>query len=345
MGASAPIIGKQFDVEDGTLWWLVPFTNSSNGRGWIFANNTIARYINNVPWVAAPPTPTRPATYTPTPTPTPTSTPTSTGQPQVTWNIIGQITDVITLQPVAGAAIRAELGADGTVIVTVTDNNGNFSLVSQAADSGDLRLTITAAGYVERTVTAGPLTPRIYNFPRLELTPTEAPTITWAVFGQATEIGGGGPIPGAAVEAILGDEAVRVEGLTDENGQFDLRGEARDSGRLTINITADGFQPFSLTSEQIDTRIYNLANLELVPVAASCPYESVISLTEVVALARLQTLEFTSVTTTSITVDQNQNLIGVVLTQDPVPPPEGQSTRINCQLPITLGIGVGSETE
>jgi hypothetical protein len=341
-GTSVAIIGKQVAVDDGSLWWLVPFANSATGWGWIFANHTIARYINNVPWVAAPPTPTRPATNTPTATPTPTPTPTTTTQPKVTWSISGQVTDVVTLQPVAGVAVRALLGVDGTTLVTVTDSTGRFSLAAEARNEGDLTLTLTAPGYVERNVVAGPLTPRIDNFPRLELTPSQAPTITWAIFGRVVELGNGQPLPGVTVEAVLGDEAIKVQTLTDQNGQFDLRGNARDSGRLTININVPGFQPFTVTPEQVDSRIYNLGDLRLVPLAASCLYESVINLTEAAALARLQSLSFTQVATKAITV-QNQALLGRVLTQDPIPPPEGQTARINCQLPIRLDVGVAGQ--
>ena len=68
-----------------------------------------------------------------------------------------------------------------------------------------------------------------------------------------------------------------------------------------------------------------------------------INLAQAPALARLQSLSFTNVSTTSISVGGNQSLLDLVLTQDPNPPPEGQSERLNCQIPITLGVGVDDE--
>jgi hypothetical protein len=139
----------------------------------------------------------------------------------------------------------------------------------------------------------------------------------------------------------LGSDGTRLDALTNNNGEFSMNGQARDEGMLTVNIAADGYQPYSQTPGQIDSRIYNLSTLELVPLAGSCNYESVINLTQPVALARLANLSFTNVSTTSIPVGGNDNLIDLVLSQHPDPPPEGQSQRLSCQIPIQLGIGVG----
>ncbi|HSH12326.1 MAG TPA: SH3 domain-containing protein, partial [Desulfurivibrionaceae bacterium] len=61
-GARVDIVGRQYSPE-GELWWLVPFTPSLSGQGWIYAAYTSAYNTDGVPWVTAPPLP-------PPPTPT-----------------------------------------------------------------------------------------------------------------------------------------------------------------------------------------------------------------------------------------------------------------------------------
>ena len=324
-GTIVDILGKQFSKSD-ELWWLIYFPSVPYEEGWVYANYTVSKYTEGVPWVSAPPTP------------TPTTTAVPTGQVVVNWTITGRVVDQATAQPVIGASIRAELGTDGLALLTVTDSSGNFSMTASARNSGDLKLTITASGYADRVVTAGPRSPRVYDFPTIDLTPITPPAITWAIMGRVTEIGTTNPIPGAAVEAILGDDGVRIGTATEVNGQFSMSGEASDRGSLTVNITADGYQPNSFISDQTGSRIYNLNDLQLVPLAGSCAYESVINLPEASALAQLQTLSFTSVMTAAVAVG-DQNLVGKVLSQQPNPPPEGQSSRLSCQIPISLGIG------
>ena len=332
-GATVPILGKQFAPDDNTLWWLIPFSGSPTGQGWIFANFTIARAVNTVPLVNAPPTPTRQLTATPT------STPTSENPATVRWSIQGRVVDSVTAQPIKDAAIKAILGSDGLSIITVSDVNGNFSLQANARNAGDLTVTITADGYVGRTVTVGPTFPREYTFSTLELIPQEAPAITWLISGQVTEIGGTRPISDALVVANLGVDAIQVTTRTDAAGKFSMDGNAADSGVLSLEIIAEGYQPQTFVSNQTETRIYTLLDLKMVPLAGSCAYESVINLPSPTALARLQNLNFTTINTTTVTVNGNLDLVGLVLTQAPNPPPEGQSLRISCQLPIMLGIG------
>jgi uncharacterized protein YraI len=333
-GAVVNIIGKQI-ATNGALWWLIPFASDPGGRGWIYADYTIAKSTENVPWVTAPPTP----------TPTPTSISTPPTPSVVNWTVTGRVVDLATNQPVIGASVKAILGNDGTSLTTLTDSNGDFSIVGSARDNGNLLLTVTAPGYVEETITAGPATPRVYNFSRIELAQQPVPIVTWAVFGRVVEIGTSNSIVGARVEAILGDDAVRLDTLTGANGEFSLNGQASDKGKLSLNVTADGYQPFSFTSDQVDSRIYNLPDLQLVPMAGSCAYESVINLSQTPAMTRLQTLSFTNVSTTPVTVSDNPDLIGRVLSQDPDPPPEGQSKRLSCQIPIILSVGVGEQSQ
>jgi hypothetical protein len=175
------------------------------------------------------------------------------------------VVDEVTAQPVAGAAVEAKLGNDGPILLTITDNQGNFSFVDKALDAGDLVLSITAEGYVVRTVAAGPLTPRQYDFTGLELTPQQTPTITWAISGWVTDLESGGPVSEARGEAILGADEIRVEALTDANGHFSMSGEANDMGQLTLNISAPGYQHDTFVSEQVGSRIYTLPELKLTP--------------------------------------------------------------------------------
>jgi hypothetical protein len=255
------------------------------------------------------------------------------------------VVDLTTNQPVIGASVKAILGNDGTSLTTLTDGNGDFSIVGSARDNGNLILTVTAQGYVDETVTAGPATPRVYNFSRIELAQQPVPIVTWAVFGRVVEIGTTNSIVGARVEAILGDDAVRLETLTGANGEFSLNGQASDKGKLSLNVSADGYRSLSFTSDQTVSRIYNLPDLQLVPLAGSCAYESVINLSQTSAMARLQILSFTNVSTTPVTVGDNPDLIDRVLSQDPDPPPEGQSKRLSCQIPIILSVGVGEQSQ
>ncbi len=331
-GATVNVIGKQA-ASNGALWWLVPFAGSVNGQGWIYADFTIARNTAGVPWISAPPTPTL-VPRTPTPTPTP------TGPPLVNWTITGRVVDAITWQPVDRASVRARLGNNGPTLSTLTDSNGNFSLVGQAGNEGNLVMTVNAFGYEEKEFTAGAVKPRVYDFPNIGLVPQQAPVVSWVVTGRAVEIGTGQPVAGAQVEAVLGDDNVNVSGVTGPDGTFSLEGQARDSGTLNLSIVADGYQFFTYTSPQTDSRVYNLDNLSLVPVAGSCAYESVIDLSQASALARLQTLNFTRVSTTPVTVQDGSGLVDRVINQTPDPPPEGGSRRLNCQTFISLGIGV-----
>jgi hypothetical protein len=56
-GATVVVIGKQFDAEERGLWCLIPFPASPTGQGWIVANFTVARAVDNVPWIMPGPPP------------------------------------------------------------------------------------------------------------------------------------------------------------------------------------------------------------------------------------------------------------------------------------------------
>jgi len=331
-GMMVDVVGKQL-ATDGALWWLIPFSGGWYGRGWIYANYTIAGNTDNVPWVVAPPTPTL-VPRTPTPTPTQPS-----GPPIVNWTITGRVINATTGQPVGQASVQTRLGSDGTTLSTLTDSNGYFSIAGQAHDDGNLTLTVNAFSYEEYTRIAGAIKPRVYNFSNIGLVPQQAPVVPWIVTGRVIEIGTYQPVANAEVTVVLGDDGVQITGSSAADGQFSLNGQARDSGTLSLTIVADGYQTFTASYPPNDSRIYNLADLSLVPPANSCAYESVINLSEATALARLQSLSFTNVATTSIVVNEGSSLIGRVVTQNPDPPPEGQSARVNCQIAVVLGIG------
>lgn len=90
-GTNFPIIGAARQGDTGTIvgrsqdgrWWVVDAPSLPGGRGWVSADFVIARNVENVPVIAAPPTPApTPTRVPPTPAPTPTRVPpTSTPVP------------------------------------------------------------------------------------------------------------------------------------------------------------------------------------------------------------------------------------------------------------------------
>ena len=334
-GAVVQIIGKQFST-DRRLWWLIPFGASPNGQGWIYADHTIARNVDNVPWVAAPPTP----TPWPGPTWTPTPTRTPPGPTAVTWTITGRVVEAGSSQPIEGALITAQLGsATNTYLTARSDANGQFFITGNARNEGDLILSVAAPNYEPKTVTGGSVTPRIYSFPALELVRRPDPVVSWTVSGRVSEPGSGRPIPNARVEAILGVDALRIETTTNANGNFSLGGQARDAGFLSLNISAAGYQSTALTLNQTTPRVYNLPDLQLIPLAGTCRYESVINLSQASALTRLQSLGFTNIQINLVSVEGNPNLVDRVLSQEPIPPAQNQVDLVSCAMSITLNVG------
>ncbi|MBN1219719.1 MAG: FHA domain-containing protein [Anaerolineae bacterium] len=78
-GTTAEIISR----DDTRQWWQIRFPPAPNDVGWVSADPAFSTVFNveNVPVVAAPPTPTGTSTTTPTTTNTPTFTPTPTSTP------------------------------------------------------------------------------------------------------------------------------------------------------------------------------------------------------------------------------------------------------------------------
>jgi hypothetical protein len=331
-GFVVDLIGKQYST-DNELWWLIPFTPSTSGQGWIYAKHTIARYTSRVPWVTAPPTPAA--------TPVTTATPTSTTTPTlVTWRVSGRVVEAGTNQPVAGATVNARLGNDGSVLTAATDGNGQFILTGYAHDDGNLVLTISAPNFRQQIITAGPTTPRFYNFPAIELVREQSPPITWTINGRVIEQGTAAPIPGAQVEAILGESGVRLNTGTNANGDFSMSGQAPDMGLLTVNVTAAGYESYSITPNQTAPRTYNLGAIQLASLITNCRYESVLQVNQSSALSRLLSLGFTAVVTQPVNVAGDPALVDLVLTQEPPPPSPDQLVRLDCATSIRLGVGV-----
>jgi hypothetical protein len=129
--------------------------------------------------------------------------------------------------------------------------------------------------------------------------------------------------------------------VTDSNGEFSMRSEARDAGLLTLNVTAGGYQPHVTTLNQSPSRMYNLPDIQLIPLNRRCRYESVLQIPAASALSRLQFLGFTALITQPVTIDSNQARLNLVLSQEPEPPPPDQLVKLECGLPIILGVGVG----
>ncbi len=239
-GAMVEVIGQQYSAE-GELWWLIPFEISPTGQGWIYAKYTFAKNVTNVPWVnlVAPPN----QLPIPTPiysTPAPAYTPSFLTE----WTIAGRVVDAIVGQPLANIPITVKMGNSNNTSVATTDANGEFSVITNGPNEGDLTIQIVATGYAEKVLTAGPTNPRAYYFEKIELSP--------------------------------------------------------------IN----------------------------------CLYENTLELPQDWAIARLRSLGFTNINLQAVSVNGKSAMRNHVLTQSPQPPPDvQQSTPLRCDVPIILGIG------
>ncbi len=353
-GAVVPIVGKQY-ATSGDLWWLIPFDTSPSGQGWIDSRYTIASNVEAVPFVSpSAPNPINTPTYgTPPPTsPLPIATPIygdgTPDSPTTEWNISGQVVDGLTKQPLVRILVEVRLGLSSTYYNTYTDINGEFSIRTQAPNQGELIMSITAAGYQSNSFSYGPVYPRFYELGTIELLPTSsndnaAPLVTWTVFGRITDAENRAPVVEAQIEAVLGDDGVRLTVTSDQAGEFSLSGVARDRGRLELVVDAAGYQSASLVVNQAEanSRSYNLPNLQLEPRLPDCLYENVLSLSPDWAAARLRSLGFTEVAIQQVDVGEDTARVNQVISQLPDPPVEyGQATPLACDLPIILGVGV-----
>jgi len=348
-GATVPIMGRQYD-STGELWWLIPFNSSPTGQGWIASRYTIPSNAEGVPWVNVPVpsvvpigTPIYGTPISPNPIGTPIySTPTGPTNGFVDWTIAGRIFDSFSGQPVAGVTVMIQLGGVQQ-LSTQTKINGEFSIVGQAQDFGDLLVRLSAAGYQDSTFTAGPISPRTYYFDNLQLTPLNqnSPLVVWTLFGRVSDVVSGELIPNAEIKAVLGADGVIVETTTSDIGDFIITGQARDAGVLELTITGAGYQPKVLTVNQTqqDSRQYNIPDIQLQPNQAECRYENVTNLTEDWAVARLRTLGFTEVATQPEPTT-NTELVNKVVSQLPDPPTNPNDTApLACDMPVILGIG------
>lgn len=354
-GTVVSVVGKQTSVNQ-QLWWLISLPVSPSGYGWVYAEHTLPTNTELIPWVNPPST--TPATIVtpmatpvylqPTPTyavplPTPTyPVPTVSAPGQISWRVSGRVVDASRGQPVVGVLVSARFGNTGPFLEAVTDRNGQFRIDGISQPLGDLQLNFNAPGYTAHQMTAPLQLPAVYDYTIIELTPETTPAgpVTWAVFGRVSDSGTDTPIPSARIVASLSSDAIQLETVASPGGEFSLTGQAPNTGVLSITVTAAGYQPLTVVSPQTESRIYSLPQIQLVPVAQSCTYESVINLTGLAGLVQLQTLRFTNVITNPVSVGQGSPVLGRVLAQTPDPPLEGQPQSLSCQTPIVLDVGV-----
>jgi len=338
--AKIELLGQQYSAE-GELWWLIPFAGSASGQGWVYAAHTDAVGVDNLPWINPPPPP------------TPTVTPSATVPPRP-YAIVNSPDGFLYVRSGPGAEYQPPLGAyqNGFRVDIIgkqysTEDEIWWLIPFPAAPTGQgwlyARYTQTEhAANVPWVVAPATPTPTVTSTPVITTTPvTPVPTVTWEISGRVLAAGSQQPVAGAQVEALLGLDAARLQAVTNAEGQFSMQGQARDAGSLVVNINAPGYQLFTLTIPPQSPRQYNLPNLQLIPLNADCRYESVIDVPQQAGLSRLTSLGFTNVITTGLPVLGDDSLLDIILTQQPLPPPPNQLVRLNCALPITLGVGVG----
>ena len=348
-GAIVDILGKQYSAED-ELWWLIPFAGSSTGKGWIYAEHTSAYNVDNVPWITAPALP------APSPTPTP-----SPSAPPIPHAIINSPNGFIYVRPGPGSNFEPPLGTyQNGLVVDVLGKQMSAAeeiwwlIPYPNVPSG--RGWIYGQNAIARNVEGvpwivAPPTPtrETTSTPAVTATATQTPgppppDVSWTISGRITDIGTTDPISGATIEAILGTGEVKITALTDPNGEFLISGQAPDAGGLKLIVSASGFQSNTFIFTQTRPRQYELPNLQLSPLDESCRYERVLDVPQMSGISRLTGLGFTTVFTTPVIVVGDQNLVGMILTQEPAPPPPDQLVKVNCAMSITLGVGVGNDT-
>ncbi len=335
--AKVDVLGQQYSAE-GELWWLIPFTGSASGQGWIYAAHTNADGIDNVPWINPPPPP--------TPTIIPSATP-----PPRPYAIIGSPDGFLYVRNGPGAEYLPPLGAyqNGFQVDIIgkqysTEDELWWLIPFPAAPTGQgwLYARYTQAKHVDNVpwVVSPPTpTPTITPTPVITITPVS--TVVWNISGRVVTAGSQQPVVEAQVEALLGLDATLLQTVTNTDGQFSMQGQAGDDGSLFLNINAVDYQPFTITLPPESPRMYTLPNLQLIPLYADCRYENVIDVPQQSGVSRLQSLGFTSVITTGLPVAGNASLLDIILTQHPLPPSPNQLVKLNCAVPITLGVGVG----
>ena len=348
-GAIVDVLGKQYSRED-ELWWLIPFAGSSTGKGWIYAEHTTAYNADNVPWITAPALP------APSPTPTP-----SPSAPPIPHAIINSPNGFTYIRPGPGTNFDPPLGAyQNGLVVDVLGKQRSAAeeiwwLIPYPEGSSE-RGWIYGRNAVARNVEGvpwivAPPTPTraATSTPAVTATATQTPgppppEVSWTISGRITDIDSAEPISGAAIEASLGTGEVKITAVTDPNGQFLISGQAPDAGGLKLIVSATGYQANTFIFTQTRPRVYELPNLQLSPLDESCRYESVLDVPQLSGISRLTGLGFTTVFTTPVVVVGDQKLVGMILTQEPAPPPPDQLVKVNCGMSITLGVGIEDGT-
>jgi hypothetical protein len=167
-GFMVNVLGKQRSTED-EIWWLIPFSGTATGQGWIYAKHTFTRYVENVPWLTPPSAPTGLPLTPPIITPTMTTAPTA--PPVVDWIISGRISRTGTTLPISKAQVEAFLGSETGRLTAVTDINGNFAISGSAPDVGTLKINVSAPGYRPNSFIFTQTTSRSYELPNIQLSP------------------------------------------------------------------------------------------------------------------------------------------------------------------------------
>lgn len=119
-GATADIIGRTEDRQ----WWQIRFDPALDDVGWVASDPAFSRSANveNVPVVAAPPTPTPTPTETPTETPTSLPTGTATNTPTPTETPTPTYTPTATNEPTTFQFNVTPTSIQGGQCVTITWN-------------------------------------------------------------------------------------------------------------------------------------------------------------------------------------------------------------------------------
>lgn len=145
----------------------------------------------------------------------------------------GRVTDVVTGEPILGAAVVTVVSGSGIIIaLTLTDQSGNYILNSMPA--GEYQIIFSAEGYVTNTVevtlSAGEI--RTLN---QALQPNPA-TFRGTVRDAGTLL----PIEEALIQVFLPDGTFLGSTLTDRNGNYVITG--LPGGEVVVNARAAGRQ-------------------------------------------------------------------------------------------------------
>ena len=170
--------------------------------------------------------------------------------PAATYAVSGQVTDVVTTMPIAGATVIA--GGQ----TTTTDSNGDYALT--LAD-GTYTVTASMSGYIANTANVA-VNGAAETGVDIALTPFAG--TTYIVTGKVTNASNGSNIVGAQIQ--VGGSTLAI---TDNNGNYSI---ALPDGTYTITASAGASYTVE-TSPSFTVNGGNVIgiNLALAPIAAS----------------------------------------------------------------------------